>query len=411
VRAAQASFAELVEALNEGETSARRDLLENCWADEGTFDAPSFGKAGNRSELSGLVTKKFRDRAYWVEQKGKAIGTDGRIEAKWEIKRSDHQPLKQKVTARINSSGRFTALRASNVPARDSRFAKLTTWATQNPLALLPVALAALYVVLRIPVTLFYNDLGVTPEEVGQGDAVVLRNSLILLVVLVAAAALVGPLYLLFLKPQFTFGEVTRRLRRQNRRHARFALGLLVLPPLGLYLGLLLVVSLTTSATALAIVFVSFGLGSALTYIFGPTLIMRLYRPAARVREIAADRVRRSGEVSGNWIEAAAGGLIGLAVVILLVVLPIEAMSAAGNVRQGDEAGGRFLPWRALPARVDYLDAKIKPPFVNDCKSLRYLGESNGRAIFFDSAMDAAFRVPSDEIIISLGGDCDSGPG
>ena len=401
------AFTNLISALNEGEEGFRNELLEECWSEDGRFIAPdTFGRSADRNGLSALVADKWRDREYWVVLEGTPHRQGSEVEATWEIKGSGPGfPNRQRVVATVDSkTDKLSHLTATPDPRRESPLSKLVPWLLDNPLALLPVALAVLYVVLRVPVTIFYNELSVTPQEVGLGDGEILRNSLLLLVFLVAGSALYGLVNVLLTQSWATLGDATERLRKRNRKkEARVALTPAVVAPLGVVFVSVLAWPPVSPRPA----WVDIGSG-VLALLAGSAAcfgVLRFYSPAAAERDAVEDQRRRSGV--GKVATGVAGIVITAGAIALFLFVPLRAYEAAVTVREGGKANGRLLPWRAIPAQVGRVDPEFEPEFENSCETLRYLGESNGRSVLYDTAEDNAIRISSDQIVVTLDPDCE----
>jgi hypothetical protein len=390
----QAALTKLVEALNEGNVSLRRDLLEECWAANGRLLRDGELLAGTREELEAQVAREREDPQFFV----KIIRSVQRARdlewAHWQVRSLNQPPGVQQIMARRSEDGRLQEVTATSTaasPASGKLVTRLQEAVIANPIPALGLLGGVLYLALRIPVGLFYDDLGVTPDEVGFGPQVLVPQSLTLLglfVVVMLASYGVGVSGL----PAFRAGQAASRLKRQGqRRRANLIIGILVI---GGICGFVCAVFLTPlmygflfdwAIGGAPLIQVGIGISIAGLAVSG------IHWVAEEIRELK-DQGRRSRRVlEGVKAFSLLVGIYGAAG--LLIALPIWAVIDADRVRSGGAAGGRLSPWRALPVQLRWKDAS-HVHLNNTCHLLRYLGEANGQMVVFDTRLDKAFRIP-----------------
>jgi hypothetical protein len=287
--------------------------------------------------------------------------------------------------------------------------ASFPSWATdaRTVLALLGFVL---YAVLRIAYSLFYNNFGLTPDDLGLGYIDLLIQSavgtVILLVVVFVVATVVALIYVGLIG---SYPELWRYFRRgfrpagssgpespppvkpgsesvtptpQDHRHrlrAALATGIIIA-----FVGLVLVAGYFTPAPpgwfTLLVVWVMFGYG----------LIAGIKRTKRGLTGKDRTRWRRGSA-------AAALATLGLAILFLLT----RAESDAARVQLGHPSsftvlGFRITTWGAEDATVSWTSNQIAAdlrPLAGRC--LMYLGQSNGTAFLYLVSTHEVFRVPT----------------
>jgi hypothetical protein len=269
------------------------------------------------------------------------------------------------------------------------RSAAFASWLRAHLAIALAVFGLALYGVLRIDYLLFFNKLGLNPEDVGLGYSEGLVQSAIAafaITVLVLAVPLFLILFLFALLILTTFIGLPI-----------FALVFLfyLVPLLALYpvyfeifvrgkegrtvrgdLGKLVGVSLYVSTYP-------FRIGTRLLRGFVKWLRGDPRRPSLVLMFVAL-----------------------LTALLVLVSLPFEAKRAADQVRSGQKVHlsllmATLLPIRATPAEVFWADrTEASDVSVRQGECLLWLGTSGGTAVLYDFRSDQAVRLPLDRIIV-----------
>jgi hypothetical protein len=160
------------------------------------------------------------------------------------------------------------------------------------------------------------------------------------------------------------------------------------------------------TTTGLVVAFTVMALG-ALGAFFVPVLVLRLSR-LQDCAEASADYVRRSR--SRRILRILGWAVPGVAAYILLLGMPLYADLEAREVRAGGTFSSPFFPWKALPVRLVWTGKAERIHFTNTCKSLRYLGESGGTLLLYDTIADKAYRVRSNEASVQIVKGCDESP-
>jgi hypothetical protein len=399
----RAAISKLVDAINEGNEPVRSLVLEEAWGEQAGLIVDGTCMARGRDELNALIQRERQDPGFHVRLAETVRQGGGSEWSRWEVRRLHEPSVFRNLRAELSGpsiaelhaestevTGGATTLRAR---AQDA--------VLSNPLAAFGLAGGALYLALRIPVSLFYGDLGVTADEVGFGPEVLVPQSLPLLAIAVVALSIVVGLLMVGTRGLITLTAVSRVRRLTGSEAARRAAWILAG---GQYLGLaaavavflplillaqshggILTIYLVTIAGALTgTSFVGVGMGIAVK-------VVRLFPALAPVLADVEDRRRRSGYARAQWRALAIMDILYIAIALLLV-LPAIALNDAASVREGGAAGGRLFPWRALPVSIRW--KADEHPQVGHCHVARLLGTSNGQTIVFDTRLDRVVRVP-----------------
>lgn len=86
----------------------------------------------------------------------------------------------------------------------------------------------------------------------------------------------------------------------------------------------------------------------------------------------------------------------------LIYALSIVASADARDVRSGASSGGFLIPWKAVPASIEWAPraARATLPSPN-CRYLRFLGSANGQVILYNNQSDVVIRVPLQHVSVS----------
>jgi len=259
-----------------------------------------------------------------------------------------------------------------------------------------------LYGILRVNYSIFYGNLGLTPEVMGLGYADLLTQSL-------AGLALIAVGLLLFMVIFFVrviawglyetkseAGKEALAVKQPSTssrgRHIEWFV------TIAIALGLLyfLVTSLYSSEGIVN----PFALQAALSLILLYALRAGTYDPSPRQQELFRLVKRRYARALGVY------SLI--AVITVLAILPILAISDSNEVKHGRSShftvfGIPILSWGGDPVVMLWLEGN-SPGGWDSGKSrcLIYLGQANGAAILYDVAQQHPIQLPASKVEVRL---------
>jgi hypothetical protein len=340
-----------------------------------------------RDEVSNWVSRQLQDWAYTRE----TIGRPGAVEDGWTFRwrvGSSKGVREHSVFAEFLDGPPIRRLVSQ--PAGDGAplgmWRRMREWAFQNPLPAGAVVAGVAYAFLRVPVGIFYGELGVTLEQVGFGTQELVRQGLLLLATLVAAAA-AAPIVVWQLSRLVNWMTAAKRLHTMGRLSAadvmRHLAPFVLAPILGVVAGML--------------VDVAFGFLIAFYTVLGLILGVpwpALQRSAAMVRD--RDR-RRRGEQQRALVFLFAGVLL-----YAVVFPPLVATWQAEDVIDGGEVSSLLVPWQARHAELRWKHDAAVVGVHNSCEHLRYLGSADKRVVVYDSAADEAIIIPESEVSVAV---------
>jgi hypothetical protein len=382
----------LVDVLNEGHPAYRRSRLDEIWGENACFRVDGQCIATGRDELAAGIEAARDDPSFLIRLRDPVKQTGDREWSRWEVHRLHREAVIQDVVAR--RSGDMLAelqAEAADPTATQGKFqARILETVLSNPIPAIGALGGALYLALRIPVGLFYGDLGVTPDEVGFGPQVLVPQSLTLLgMFLLAIMSMMAIAWLSF--PTIRAFQAGYRVRRLGpRKRARLVYAVLALPVLTCFLVPGALGPVLGFDAAFVLTFVLMGL----TVLVSVALVGRMGRSRPHV-EALKDRFRRARSPTAIIQAFAILGAVYLAIG-LLIIMPIWALADADHIRSGHAAGGRVAPWRAIPVSLRWTKDP-DPTLTNDCSVLRLLGVANGEIVLFDTKLDRVFRIPVDD--------------
>jgi hypothetical protein len=409
MQTSEAVIPKLISAFNEGNEVLRREQLAKIWTEDGAMFENGVLLAKSRAELERRIAGERADPHFSVNLVSSGGRNDGLEWGRWRVRRLQRPAELQDLLAQLSSDGQVTELKAATaVASRES--GKLTTRlqeaAIANPVPTIGLLGGTLYLALRIPVGLFYGDLGVTPDEVGFGPQVLVPQSLTLLVAFLLVMLSLWALGYMAM-PVARVLEAASRLRRQGQVGKGWAVtGIVGFGGICGFAGAVIAGSTVNGLSIVEAQFFPFlplllvGLGAMLgavgaSGITGLAPELRELRDQGRRARVGGDRVKVFVLLTAIY------GAIGL-----LIGLPIWALIDADAVRSGDTAGGRMTPWRALPVELRWNKKGPHPQLKNKCDSLRLLGEGNGELVLFDTDLDKVFRVPVTDAAASVTRTC-----
>ena len=400
-------------AINEDDPRAREALLEKVWHEDGTLLIDGELVAANREQLDAVIATWLLDPKAWV-----TALTEGPVDdtetAQWMVTGTDVRPATFDLNATLERGVIFalSAVRTDRRrPSQQHKYARLGEALLSNPVAAVGLLGGAFYLALRVPVGLFYGQLGVAPDEVGFGPQVLVPQSLTLVVSFLAAmtillivAAVAWPAIQLTLALHMLAEDDDRFIVRHAAPlvvHGSALLavlialaGLLVLGDDGQVQPWVTVAIITISVLASSIV---------VRVVAGA--ITRSSALVVRRRARMARRIRR--QTTPREILEATAAAVAVYGLLLLLALPVWALVDAARVKEDRVAGGRLTPWRAQPVTLRW--TKKDQPHValtNDCKHLRLLGVGNGQLVLYDTRLDKLFRLPVVDASASVDRDC-----
>jgi hypothetical protein len=285
------------------------------------------------------------------------------------------------------------ALVATPEPA--PRAGLVATWVAYNPAQVLALFAVVTYAALRIPTTIFYSELGVSPDEVGLGDYTLIKASLLVVAGYALSGLIVGLLMNALASvtgfPEAFFGA----LPADDHAHWRVKASLAVWG----VTGSICAVALTLGGIGVTPFSIS---GEVAAAAFGSSvivswLLLRKWRPTVwKVATSALTKDRRAR----RWRTASSYALLG-AIPMLYLVLILAAVEQSNEVKHGGTVEYTALPWHADAASVTWTTpGAAKLP---GCHVLRYLGSSSGRLVFFDASDHRVFRVPAADAVVATG--------
>jgi hypothetical protein len=404
VTASDAALPKLVEACNEGDESLRRALLDECWDDEGRLLENGQTVVQGRAALERYIEGLREDPEFFLTLTN-PVQRSGKLEwARWRIRGLHESVVPQEVVAHLSAEDRLREVKAATAdtpPEGGKLGARLQEAAIANPIPATGLLGGVLYLALRVPVGLFYGDLGITPDEVGFGPEVLVPQSLTLLLAFILAMACLYGVGLISVPPLRAYLAVLRLRKRGQKARARLVM-------CGLGLGVIIGYACVFALAALDLVPVHvvayFGVLLVVVAVAAVALVvLRLPWLADDVVELK-DQARRGG-VARERVKNLMWLFVFYGAFGLLVALPIWALVDANRVRRGGTAGGRMTPWRALPVELRFTrDARVQ--LNNRCEVLRLLGVGNGQIVVFDTRLDRVFRIPVAHASASVKRDC-----
>lgn len=224
------------------------------------------------------------------------------------------------------------------------------------------------YVVLRIAAGDFYARFGVSPEDVGIGQADLLARSAGIAVIALLIAVLVAVGFALI-------AEVVRLRSRERRRGC--LVSFLVCALGGLLYSVLRPISETAGTIAVDVLVWAAVLGLALG------VVLRVWREPARGPVLYA-------------FAAAFALSAGLSVAVLFVT----ASTGRRVVSRGEGISDWAEPWQATVVTLESVDPGAVPPNVARLPCGVYLGSGSGKAIVVDPVNHETLWIPADRVIL-----------
>jgi hypothetical protein len=287
---------------------------------------------------------------------------------------------------------------------------RLTSVVIANPLAATGLLGGGLFLAMRLPVGVFYGQLGVSAGEVGAGPDALVPESLMLVagfLLLVLVIAVSGYL----VQPALYTLTALRVLREAGAGAAARRVIIPVVTSLAVVWAVLLGLGSRllgqSEAPAARLVslpaLVLFGLASALSV---RVVVVRLRRRWPELVEASEDveyHLHEFDRLRALFTFVTPALVMGS--VALVLVLPVAAAIAAARVRSGGVAEGIVMPWQALPVNLGWTKEE-HVSLTNDCAVLRLLGTGNGQIVLYDTKLDKLFRVPVADASVSVDRDC-----
>jgi hypothetical protein len=267
------------------------------------------------------------------------------------------------------------------------RFGVVSQLPMSTALPLISALGGALYVALRTGYAVFYNSFGITPEEVGFGEAEIFIQSAVVLLAAVLML-LAGAFCYLLVDRLFSWVlRVNRRTRIVSDKMLR------QLYWLTYYAAKVdTIVPVTTTLSDVDVVEFTRLIEMMRTW---PTIIRRV---------VAA----------GAWLQVGfLGTRLDVAMLVTLGCFPIiiafglfvsVAAGTAAAIQEGHAGylytgGLRLLPWGAQHVTIVALPNSNWNVPNNDC--LLYLGQANGTSIVYDVRRKETLRLPSSDVVVS----------
>ena len=408
VQTATAALSAFLQARNEQQRELRDHLLEQCWAIDGRFEANERIAEG-RAAVSGLIATELKDPKHYVRLEGEIHETGSDVWGRWQIARFEGAPIRERFQAKLSAGGLIEHVEVApdSTPAdTHGTLNKVLESVASNPAAAAGLLGGGIFLALRLPLGLFYGKLGVTPEEVGFGAQVLVPQSVVLLVSVIAIALGAMLIFNGVIHPLTVATTAAGRLQlRGDRRGARKARILfwspIIIAAVLWYCSSFLIVDAGGGLTFIYLWPLGGFVLVSLAGVAGQELAFRRSPAGEEVRWIKT--LRHRGEEARWGLRALATVLMLAAVYALVFISPFFALDGAGAIRntQGSSLG-RVFPWRALPATLRWKADAARVQLDNDCHLLRYLGTDGHTLVLYDNRLDKAFRIPSDDVSMSV---------
>jgi hypothetical protein len=235
----------------EGDKEERRRLAEVCLTKDMKYYVQGFTGDSRDDFLTYLAehqeSANKRSFVQHVEQHHE------QVMLQWEQREPDgSSTLKGTDYGQVDPKGlikRISSFQGERVK-REGIVEDVRTWAKENPIQALGLAGAILYTLLRIPLSVFYLRLGVSPEDVGFSNVTILLQSfsLYILAFVLVTSFLLGIFLIAGIVALFNFQALRRQRARGIQQQIRDAIRqlprafltlLLVYAPVGLLLALI----------------------------------------------------------------------------------------------------------------------------------------------------------------------------
>ncbi len=371
--------------------AAREKLLERALTDDAEI-ALEDKVLDSRPDLQSWINGRLNDEDYAVARTNRLRKeSDGAWRFRLRVGKHGREH-ELELAARFAADGRIT--RVSTVSSKElspRQSEQVIRWVRDNVLVALALLAGIAYVLVRIPLVIFYSKLGTTPDEVGLGTQDVVRQS-----VLILGAIAIACIVCLLVQTVITYlflGETQVARRLIELEDERVGVVASTILAIGYTASLLSPVLSFAGTWALA-----FGLG----LVIAPVICRFL--PGARVaREAVYDRTRRIRIFSFPALAPAFGFSV---VAALAAGLVITALVTAQDVREGGSVTFPLLVWTARP--VEVIDGKL-PQAVrsdNSCADLRYLGTGSQRVVLYDTRRGQVVSVPGGDVTLAFPKSC-----
>jgi hypothetical protein len=403
----------LVDGINEGDPVRRTQLLAATWAPAGRLTIAGDRMAASLTELHDAVLAWQEDPTSWIEllsSERDGAGERGR----WRVRGRDLRTTTFALSATLDAKGRIAELQANedeeDAERPPSTIARLLDTAIANPIAATGVIGGAFYLALRLPMQIFYGQLGVSPDDIGFGAEVLVPQSLALVVAFLTFMGAVVVIAYVAL-PAFVANVAADRLGEPGRTGRTGVKPMLwIAGVVGFLLPVLALERVGAhgdwwGASAGQIVAICVASACAAVFLRVAVWVLRRRSPALSAEMTLVEERQRRSLPRRRTIQA----MVLLTAVygaLLLVALPFWANSDAEAVRDGHGvAGGRLTPWRALPVSLHW-SHRDHVRLVNDCRTLRLLGTGSGQLVLYDTRLRKLFRVPIAEASASVDWTC-----
>lgn len=269
--------------------------------------------------------------------------------------------------------------------AKKSIWRSLPSRVSADPLRWLGLLALMAYIELLVPTQLFYRTLQTTPGAAGlEGIDVLLQRSALLLAGYALMGAICAAGYFVLAYPFVVAAKTRKSLEERSGKRAIF----LSAAPTALGL-VLLAISLGYAA--------SLGSGALLTGIGGGVLIVfGFFMPWIVFKDPQAVRKAARREAIDQGPAVAIGGLAVGATMLLLISIAL-AIPYANQIKKGRAPDDFLFPWQARHVQAIW-KSRARPPWLQSCDVLIYLGEDSGRVLLYDSGEERALRINSSNL-------------
>jgi hypothetical protein len=311
-------------------------------------------------------------------------------------------------SGRCRGGGRIRTV-LDGQPPRDTAFdspswgSRLAGWVGAAASTTTAIGLIT-YGLLRLDYGLFYVRFGLKPEDIGLGQAELISQSLVgvllmLVVVLVELLFLAISVWII----QVLVRKMGRDIRESAEKYG-WAHALLIIAILVFVLAVNFVTRVVFEMSFFVALLVSIGASMLALAAFQGSGVRLAPRPTQRAPPIPKPTASGPLILRRTFLVVLVAGTIAL----VQLVLALSAVDDARRVRDGRVVrptvfGLPLVSWGALPARIVWTSGG--PPeglagVATHC--LLYLGRSSGAAVFFDHDTGETVWIPLGGLVISI---------
>ena len=254
------------------------------------------------------------------------------------------------------------------------------------------------YIFLRFDYALFYGEFGLKPEDIGLGQAELIAQSLIgvllmLVVLLTELAFITACVWIIQSLGRAVGRDILEIYRRHGLGGAIAVVGFFIVVFVArVVLGLPFLVSAAVAIGAAALALVA---------------VQAADRRHSN-EEVTPPEDAAQGRPRGPWVLRRMVLIVLLVVTLALgeLILALSAIDDARRVQDGRVVrptifGIPFASWSALPARISWTSGN-PPEGEIERHCLLYLGQASGAAVFYDHDRGETLRIPTGSLVIAF---------